>query len=309
MPRIKSTAEMFPLISLHSLTIMTAINHSESLSLHEVVSSVQYSFTPYPALTLLEHKIFVSLFAPEDPSYYVRAKTPVSEVPESLRPHLKTIRIRASDVFEAYVNRFPGEWMSKSVSLSAVGYSRRAFNVLGNAPNNLMVGMNPLVRERRVLAAEAENQEMRFLSSKAATMGLGIRKVLRVVNPSFPWIIASPDGVIFDGLLPVAMVEIKFTRGSPFWDSAGPMIREKDGGELELIPRCKTWYQAMITLAVTNLEWCLLVSASQSGERLELRVERDEEAITDMLTDCFYLYFEEMLPLIREVAAVNGISE
>ena len=87
------------------------------------------------------------------------------------------------------------------------------------------------------------------------------------------------------------------------------MIRQMDNGELELIPRSKTWYQVMVTLAVTNLEWCLLVSASQSGERLKLRVERDEEAIHTILTDCFYLYFEEMLPLVREVAAVNGIIE
>ena len=182
---------------------MTTINHSESSNLLDVVSSVLYSFSPYPAFTLPEHKILTSLFAPEDPSYYVRAKTPVSEVPESLRPHLKTIRIRASDVYEAYASKIPGDWMFKTVSFSAAGYSRRAFNVIGNAPNNLMLGMDPLVRERRVLSAEAENRELRELSSKAATKGLLIRKVLRVVNPSFPWLVASPDGVIFDGPLPV----------------------------------------------------------------------------------------------------------
>ena len=81
--------------------------------------------------------------------------------------------------------------MFKTVSFSATGYSRRAFNVIGNAPNNLMVGMDPLVRERRVLSAEAENRELRDLSSKAATKGLVIRKVLRIVNPSFPWLVAS----------------------------------------------------------------------------------------------------------------------
>lgn len=292
---------------LHQLTTMQPVSPAEAKALLSAVCSPSlYHFKPPSPANRVEKDILKQIGKPEKPEYYTESPSATGEVPERLRPHVKCLRIRSSEIYDACHSKNYLE-EKRNVTLAPTPFSRRVTKTLGDERNVVHSWMPADVRERRLTAARVEAQELDILQ-KDWPKEMVVRQVLRIVNPFFPYLICCPDGVVFHSGVPVGLVEVKSTHGSAFVYKGERQIEVREEKK-RLVPRSRTWYQIQASLAITNLPWCILVSHSIRDNRtVRVKVERDERAIGQILSDMYKLYCSYNLPLMSEVAKNNGIN-
>ena len=127
--------------------------------------------------------------------------------------------------------------------------------------------------------------------------GLFVDEVGFVLHPEYLYIGASPDGLVGEK----GLIEIKCP-------NTAQHVACLRSGE----PDSKYWWQMQCQMACTGRDWCDFVSFDdRMPEELQLfcvRVERDDEAILDLITECLEFLGEleqleaEMLQKMKEAA-------
>lgn len=282
---------------------MISLREAESLVAH--MSNTKYWLPMPDPPTQTAKKIFAAIQEREDPLNLIEGKNAFGDIPAELRPYIKAVRIPSSIVWDtlfdpSYPNAF-ARFAYKPVMFN------QTHDKLKTPQEHVQQQYHPskVVHKRRRYAAEVEDRKFRHLTSELLP-NRSLKRVRRLVNPNFPWLVGSPDGVYFKDGQPTALLEIKHTHRDPLNDSGGPMLR-KFKGSWELIRWSKTWCQVQTMLAISELDACHLWSISSRNGTIHMVVERDEKGIDYILQHTKSVYFGRLIPLMEDVAYFNGV--
>lgn len=244
----------------------------------------------------LEDLVLASIFNSEPPQYLVKAPSTLGEIPWAIRTKTRGVRVRSGNVHQA-MSRDSQVRAKYLKDITTTDGKPRMDRLFSSIATYKVVTETKEETEAVIRSHQTEDNVLLALNKKLVK-GTTLRRVLRLVNPAFPWLVSAPDAVVFQDGEVVGLVEIKSTRGNCYCDFGGKMIRKGKNG-LELIPGSKTWYQIQASLAVSNLEWCLLHSENpERGESVTVFVHRDEEAIAHMLLNLHSYFVNDFLPAI-----------
>lgn len=272
----------------------------------DIVLQAPYNYPhPEPA-TRVQREIFNVLYQPEQPEYIISCRTAIGDVPPRMRSFIKSLRIRSSEVYKLY-NSGVSCLVPNTVHYKASHHSHRFVSSVHVDPMGAYASCPRKDREAKAKSLAVENDELSKFANEFGNPGMSVRRVYRIVNPKFPFLITTPDAVVFQKSgKPVGLVEVKKTRGDPFRDYSGPMMSKKE--HHKIIRDCATWFQIQTSLAITNLEWCMLVSYSELDKKtVKTMVMRDEKEICSIINDMCNMYFDDLMRLYEHVLNCNGI--
>lgn len=288
-------------IMTKSLTIVSStlepVTLSEALSLYEKVHrGSPVDLPPIYPRNRLEDLVLASIFGPQPPEYFLAAPSPCAEIPIEIRKKIRGLRIRVGCT--SLIASGSGEDKRRYIEAqTTTDGNPNVSRFYQSVYSKKLANGSPEQLESTLRGHEREENILEALKTRVPE-GTTVRRVLRLVNPAFPWLVCTPDGVVFKEGEAVGLVEVKTTRGNILRDSGGWMIRRGNAG-WELIPGSRTWYQIQSSLAVSNLDWCLLHSENPTrGSFISFIVYRDEKAISSLLTDLYDFYVDEYLPAI-----------
>ena len=283
-------------VNRDTLFIMLPIFPSEAESLLNTVYATGCKLSAPRLRSSLEQEILNVLSTPEEALFYTEAPTAIADASPRLRPHVKSVRIRSAEVYDFYYNS-ARTVIAENISLRPRHFSRHLTKTLADSRNISHSFMNPGVRESRANAARMEEEQLQALQAQWPK-DMKIKTVLRIVNPAFPFLITAPDGVVFHSGKPVGLIEIKSSRGSATGNTEVPMIRRQRDGQWRVVRDCRAWFQIQTSLAITGMEWCMLVSySSRDNVTYRVKVSQDEGAITSILLDMHRLYYNHVVTI------------
>lgn len=146
-----------------------------------------------------------------------------------------------------------------------------------------------------------KDNELNALKEFMKIMGITVKSCGLFVDRNYPFLAASPDGLIDDdgmveikcpykarNLLPEDAIEQKMIQFATFED-----------GKFRLKRTDKYYYQVQGQLFVTGRKFCYFIVWTPHGLLYE-KIERDEECWSKMLPKLEKFYFEYLLPVILE---------
>ena len=136
--------------------------------------------------------------------------------------------------------------------------------------------------------------------------GLGVCKVGLVIPTNVPWLGCSPDGIVFDGLVPAKLVEVKcpakLAADVGIWEAmSGKVLSfiECDGENVRLKPRHPYYGQVQLSMAILGVRHCdFVVYGSARDEMFIVNVPRDDRFVESMLLKLESVYFSHILPFL-----------
>ena len=126
-----------------------------------------------------------------------------------------------------------------------------------------------------------------------------------VINPSYPYLGASPDGVVSCDCCGTGVLEIKCTykyrNEVPTCDDAlcdrSYFLKEFETGTIRLSPLHKYYYQVQAQMSICNTSYCDFVCWTTKGIFVE-RLTKDENFVTSKLPRFKRFFCEYLLPEI-----------
>ena len=126
--------------------------------------------------------------------------------------------------------------------------------------------------------------------------GLDVRSFGLQVSPEKPWYGASPDSVTYCSCCKYGCLEVKCTFSLNDKSLKGPFYVTYDSGnEIYELERANQYYfQVQLEMYALKVEFCNFMVWTPM-EFLIIRIDRDDDFITDMLNKCYLFWFDFVL--------------
>ena len=130
------------------------------------------------------------------------------------------------------------------------------------------------------------------------------------VNPKFPWLACSPDGLVgSDGLIEIKCLKIfhehsiqtVIEQADDFKDAVKRQCFHIEGNKCKLKHTHGYYYQVQMQLLVTGRRYCDFVLFSKHGPVSIERMSRDEKLISDILRALTVLWMNVIAPEVFEM--------